>query len=62
MYRFRDTSVAEDYEVIPLEHTPVGENITFARDGRNDGVQYLDALFRKKAARTASSVDAAATH
>jgi SAM-dependent methyltransferase len=60
MYRFRDTSVARDYEVIPLTHTPVGENITFARDGRNDGVQYLDALFRKKAVGTGSSADAAA--
>jgi hypothetical protein len=52
--------VARDYEVIPLTHTPVGENITFARDGRNDGVQYLDALFRKKAVGTGSSADAAA--
>jgi hypothetical protein len=50
MYRFRDSSVAHDYEVIPLHHTPVGENITFAPDGRNDGAQYLDVLFRKKAA------------
>ena len=48
MYRFRDTSVAKDYEIIPLEHTPVGKNITFARDGTNDGVRYLDTLFRKK--------------
>lgn len=48
MYRFRDTSVAKDYETIPLDHTPVGKNITFSRDGTNDGVQYLDALFRKK--------------
>jgi ubiquinone/menaquinone biosynthesis C-methylase UbiE len=48
MYRFRDTSVAQDYEIVPLAHTPVGKNITFARDGTNDGVQYLDALFRKK--------------
>ena len=61
MYRFRDTSVAHDYEVIPLTHTPVGENITFARDGRNDGAQYLDVLFRKKAAPTGSSPDAVAT-
>jgi SAM-dependent methyltransferase len=47
MYRFRDTSVAKSYDTIPLEHTPVGKNVTFARDGANDGVQYLDALFRK---------------
>ena len=60
MYRFRDTSVAPDYEVIPLTHTHVGENITFARDGRNDGMQYLDVLFRKKAAHTGSSADVAA--
>jgi hypothetical protein len=59
MYRFRDTSVAHDYEVIPLTHTPVGENITFARDGRNDGAQYLDVLFRKKATRTGPSADVA---
>ena len=48
MYRFRDTSVAQDYEMIPLTHTPVGKNITFARDGRNDGAEYLDVLFRKR--------------
>ena len=48
MYRFGDTSVARGYATIPLEHTPVGKNVTFARDGTNDGVQYLDALFRKK--------------
>ena len=48
MYRFRDSSIVSEYEVIPLFHTPVGKNITFARDGRNDGVQYLDALFRKR--------------
>jgi SAM-dependent methyltransferase len=60
MYRFRDTSVAHDYEVIPLTHTPVGENITFPRDGSNDGAQYLDVLFRKKAARTGSSADVTA--
>ncbi|MGH6824212.1 class I SAM-dependent methyltransferase [Methyloceanibacter sp.] len=59
MYRFRDSSVAHDYEVIPLKHTPVGENITFARDGSNDGAQYLDVLFRKKAAHTGSSADVA---
>jgi len=50
MYRFRDTSVAQDYEVIPLTHTPVGKNITFARDGTNDGAEYMDVLFRKKLA------------
>lgn len=49
MYRFRDSSVAKDYETVPLQHTPVGKNITFARDGSNDGLQYLDALFRKSA-------------
>jgi hypothetical protein len=48
MYRFRDTSVAQNYEIIPLAHTPVGKNITFARDGRNDGAEYLDVLFRKR--------------
>jgi SAM-dependent methyltransferase len=48
MYRFRDTSVASEYEVVPLIHTPVGKNITFARDGTNDGLQYLDALFWKR--------------
>lgn len=49
MYRFADTSVAKGYDTLPLAHIPVGKNITFARDGINDGVQYLDALFRKKA-------------
>jgi SAM-dependent methyltransferase len=49
MYRFRDTTIAGQYKVIPLlPHTPVGKNITFARDGTKDGVQYLDALFRKR--------------
>jgi hypothetical protein len=42
--------------LIPLAHTPFGENITFARDGRNDGAQYLDVLFRKKAARAAATL------
>jgi SAM-dependent methyltransferase len=50
MYRFAETSVAHGYEVIPLLHTPVGRNITFACDGRNDGRQYLDVLFRKRQA------------
>lgn len=49
MYRFGDTSAAKRYETIPLDHIPVGKNITFARDGTNDGAQYLDALFRKQA-------------
>jgi SAM-dependent methyltransferase len=48
MYRFCDTSVAGLYDVVPLVHTPVGKNITFARDGANDGLQYLDALFCKR--------------
>lgn len=48
MYRFADTSVAEGYKVVPLLHKPVGLNITFARDGKNDGGKYLDVLFRKK--------------
>ena len=47
MYRFRDSSVVNEYEVVPLTHTPIGKNITFARDGRNDGVAYMDALFSK---------------
>jgi hypothetical protein len=50
MYRFGDTSVAEQYENVPLFHAPVGRNITFARDGKNDGSQYLDVLFRKRQA------------
>jgi hypothetical protein len=48
MYRFCDTTVANYYEVIPLAHTPHGKNITFARDGTNDGGQYLDVLFWKR--------------
>jgi hypothetical protein len=48
MYRFGDTSPAQRYETIPVAHSPVGKNITFARDGTNDGAQYLDALFRKR--------------
>ena len=51
MYRFSDTSVAEQYEHVPLFHAPVGRNITFARDGKNDGRQYLDVLFRKRQAK-----------
>jgi SAM-dependent methyltransferase len=47
MYRFRDASVAKEYETVPLFHVPVGRNITFAKDGKNDGSQYLDVLFRK---------------
>jgi SAM-dependent methyltransferase len=50
MYRFSDTSVAKEYESVPLFHVPVGRNITFARDGKNDGGQYLDVLFRKRQA------------
>jgi hypothetical protein len=50
MYRFSDTSVAEQFENVPLFHVPVGRNITFARDGKNDGDQYLDVLFRKRQA------------
>jgi len=61
MYRFRDSTVAHGYEVIPFAHTPVGENITFARDGTNDGAQYLDVLFRKRAATSRSSADVVAT-
>jgi SAM-dependent methyltransferase len=57
MYRFRDSSVAQDYEMIPLTHTPVGKNITFARSGRNDGAEYLDVLFRKRVVTTRSSAD-----
>jgi SAM-dependent methyltransferase len=48
MYRFRDSSVVNEYEVVPLSHTPIGKNITFARDGKNDGVAYLDSLFSKR--------------
>jgi SAM-dependent methyltransferase len=48
MYRFADTSVAKGYKVVPLLHTPVGMNITFAYDGKNDGKQYLDVLFIKR--------------
>jgi hypothetical protein len=48
MYRFCDSSVASEYQVIPLNHTPIGPNITFARDGTNDDAQYLDSLFWKK--------------
>jgi hypothetical protein len=51
MYRFADTSVANEYETVPLLHRPVGANITFAYDGRNDGCQYLDVLFRKRQAK-----------
>jgi SAM-dependent methyltransferase len=47
MYRFADTSVATGYKVVPLLHKPIGPNITFTRDGKNDGGQYLDALFSK---------------
>jgi hypothetical protein len=50
MYRFCDTSVAYHYQAIPLVHTPHGRNITFTRDGTNDGLQYLDVLFRKTTA------------
>jgi hypothetical protein len=49
MYRFCDTLVAQDYEVVPMV-PPIEKNPTFARDGRNNGVQYLDVLFRKKVA------------
>ncbi|MGE3528547.1 MAG: class I SAM-dependent methyltransferase [Methyloceanibacter sp.] len=59
MYRFCDTSIVSEYEVIPLQHTPIGKNITFARDGKNDGVQYLDALFSKKSASVRRLVPAA---
>jgi SAM-dependent methyltransferase len=55
MYRFRDTTVAREYEVVPLRHTPVGRNITFACDGTNDGVQYLDALFLRRTAASRSA-------
>jgi SAM-dependent methyltransferase len=50
MYRFCDTSVANEYETVPLFHVPVGRNITFASDGKNDRSQYLDVLFRKRQA------------
>ena len=55
MYRFSDTSIAEHYENVPLFHAPVGRNITFARDGKNDGGQYLDVLFRKRQAKVQSA-------
>jgi hypothetical protein len=49
MYRFCDTSVADRYDVIPMD-PPIEKYPTFARDGNNDGFDYRDVLFRKKAA------------